>query len=52
MAVNKKLILEWIPEAYSAKENILPKKEIPKLATGTHPIVKSTGLYKSKKSRC
>ncbi len=52
MAVNKKLILEWIPEAYSAKESLLPKEEIPKGTTRTHLIVKSTGLYKSKKSRC
>jgi hypothetical protein len=52
MTGNKKLNLEWIPDAYLAKENVLPKKEIPKAAAGIHCIVKSTGLYKNKKSRC
>jgi hypothetical protein len=52
MAGDKKLSLEWIPAAYAAKETILPKKEIPKATTGTHLIMKSTRIYKTKKSRC
>jgi hypothetical protein len=44
-----KLNLEWIPNAYSAKENTAPKKEINKVTKRTHPLVKSTGLYRNKK---
>jgi hypothetical protein len=49
MTGNKKLSLEWIPDAYSAKENILPKKEIAGIIKGDNLIVKSTGLYRAKK---
>jgi len=50
--ITQKLILEWIPNAYSAKKTILLKKPTSQGVRGTHPIVKSTGLYKNKKSRC
>lgn len=52
MASDKKLNLEWIPEAYAVKEVASLKKDVSKPTTGSHLIVKSTGLYKNKKSRC
>jgi hypothetical protein len=49
MAGNKKLNLEWIPDAYLAKENSPPKKETMVTLQADHLIVKSTGLYRTKK---
>jgi hypothetical protein len=50
MAGNKKLDLEWIPDAYSAKESVLAKKKTTITLQTDHLIVRSTGLYRTKKS--
>jgi hypothetical protein len=49
---NCKINLEWIPNIYAENETTVPKKQTPKKAASIHPIVRSTGIYKSKKSRC
>ncbi|MGF7078577.1 hypothetical protein ABIB50_000914 [Mucilaginibacter sp. UYCu711] len=41
MAGNKKLNLEWIPEAYSASENVVPKKDISENRDSKYLIVRS-----------
>lgn len=50
MTGSKKLCLEWIPDAYSAKEEVMPGKETAGIIKGDHPLVKSTGLYRSPKN--